>query len=182
MKGILKKLYSKFLAPSVSDPLHLQFDFECFPPLIKIQTHERFVQEKLKKIGEIDRKLSFKKYINQVLLTAKGCNFVIFAGSGSAFIQYWVGNDSYWFDFPIQENNANKYYKEAIVKLLRKMQFKKIRNERWKYRRYGLIKTPERLIIEACFGEDTELVAEFSCLVLQKIFKTKKDSLKIGLG
>ncbi len=181
----IRDFFDRIEALLICQKLHFQADFSFLPPLVKIQTHEGFVEEKEREIDSLSRKLPFKTYVKKVFEAARGCNFVIFGIPQKVeFIQYWIGGGTYWFDFPIQKNNDNSPYREELIKLLRKLNFKKKRkvDKYFSFLRYDLTEAPERLIVEANFGKDTELAAKFTSQVVQKLFRISLWELSVELG
>jgi len=188
--SLLFKIYTKLADGQESDkPTHhprfyFKIDFSSFPPSIKIQNHEGFVEEKTKVLNELSGERSYKSYIEEVFQVIKDCDFVIFQSPKLEFIQYWIGNGVYWLDFPMVEYNGNKSNLTKLTSLLKKLEFKEWKKEGTKLKCYNycLSKTPEYFLLNANLGKDKDLVINFTSEVLKKIFNVSLEKLEITVG
>ena len=179
-------LFSKkdITKPNYSPKLYFKIDFSTFPLKIQIKNNQGFIEEKNKEVNKLIKRKSYSTYLEKVFQAINNCNFIIFESPKAEFVQYWLGNGIYWFDFPITEYTGNKNNLAELTSVLKKYEFKERVSEEIELNdyEYCLNKTDEIFALNANFGKNKDLVLAFTCEVLKEIFKVPLKKLEIKVG
>jgi hypothetical protein len=123
-----------------------------------------------------------KKYIIFLLKCSYNFDFIIFQSSNEGqFCQFGLKDGYLMMDFPVSALNAHLPVLQKVRKLLEKLNFKFTEQE-MTYMSYKYSLNDEIPLLDANFGKNYELSAEFVKQVFENIFKEELSIMKVQLG
>lgn len=161
---------------------------------IKILYHDRTLlirllnrEERTKRLEERinNNKVIFsdtERFIEYALNCSWGCHYIIFECSNkSRFCQFGLADNFLWMDFPITPENDHLPYLTKTRKLLEQLGFS-FTEILPVYMKYNFNEGENLHSLNANFGKDIKLAADFVKRIFEEIYKDKLSLLNIKLG
>lgn len=126
--------------------------------------------------------------LNEVLKPFSECNFVIFqiGDNDTQFVQFWTGDRKLEHDFPFVSGNNHLPYMKPTRKLLEELGFSfnegSIQPMQYTYNLHVPKDVDDYSTLNADFGTNIEMAAEYTLKVFTNIFKKDVEEITILIG
>ena len=154
---------------------------------IVVKDHAQFVAEKQKIIDAYRYKNNEEKYIRFALKQAvDGCNYLSLVKNDKC-LNFWTSNGKIRLDLPMCKHFKNEKYYYPVLGLLAHMGFVRRSLVPYslgptKYNIYKIEVSGNITTIKGYFKKWMEGAIEFTMIMFEEIYKTKKGEMKIRVG
>lgn len=165
---------------------HLLWSWRFWEALPVVVNHSDFTTLKEYDLAVLRNSVEPEEFIEAALKRAKGCHFIIFQASETQYVQFWIKEGTYLFNFPLAEKADHEPYLYHVIGTLSLHGFYHYgstdkKRELGAYQ-YELRSTPDFDEIVADFGKDRAAAAKVASYIFSEIFEEDLSDVRASVG